>query len=183
MKAIPTKIHGAYLIRPEVFSDNRGIFLESWNREAFRQLGIDGDFIQENCSKSSRHVLRGLHYQAGDAAQAKLAWVNSGMVFDVIVDLRHGSPTFGRWEGRILQADHHDRLYIPAGCAHGFMVLSDACDFVYLVTRPYSAQAERSLRWNDPELAIGWPLAAGEMPILSSKDSGACSFADCEKFA
>jgi dTDP-4-dehydrorhamnose 3,5-epimerase len=182
MKKLPTKIHDAWLLKPKVFGDARGFFLESWNREMFRDLGLDLDFVQDNHSRSSKGVLRGLHYQIGDAAQAKLVWVTSGAVFDVIVDLRQSSPTFGAWDGYVLNAETHDRLYVPPGCAHGFLVLSDSCDFHYKVTTPYNPQAERGLRWNDSDLAVEWPLAIGAEPLLSNKDKNAPSFAECEKY-
>jgi dTDP-4-dehydrorhamnose 3,5-epimerase len=182
MKKLPTKIHDAWLLKPQVFGDARGFFLESWNREMFRDLGLDLDFVQDNHSRSSKGVLRGLHYQIGDAAQGKLVWVTSGTVFDVIVDLRQSSPTFGVWDGYVLNTETHDRLYVPPGCAHGFMVLSETCDFFYKVTKPYAPQAERSLSWNDSDLAIDWPLEIGLEPLLSDKDKAAPSFAECEKY-
>jgi dTDP-4-dehydrorhamnose 3,5-epimerase len=182
MKKIPTKIHGAWLLKPKVFGDSRGFFLESWNRDTFSDIGLDLDFVQDNHSRSSKHVLRGLHYQIGDAAQGKLVWVTSGTVFDVIVDLRRSSPTFGAWDGYVLNTETHDRLYIPAGCAHGFMVLSETCDFFYKVTMPYNPSADRSLRWNDPQLAIDWPIEIGLEPIVSPKDAAAATFAECEKY-
>jgi dTDP-4-dehydrorhamnose 3,5-epimerase len=148
----------------------------------FREIELDIDFVQDNHSRSSKGVLRGLHYQIGNAAQGKLVWVTSGTVFDVIVDLRQSSPTFGVWDGYLLNTETHDRLYVPPGCAHGFMVLSETCDFFYKVTTPYNPQAERALRWNDPDLAIDWPLAIGIEPILSDKDKAALSFKDCEKY-
>jgi dTDP-4-dehydrorhamnose 3,5-epimerase len=178
----PTKIHDAWLLKPKVFGDTRGFFLEAWNRDTFRDLGLAVDFVQDNHSRSSKHVLRGLHYQIGAAAQGKLVWVTSGTVFDVIVDLRHNSPTFGAWDGYVLRTETHDRLYVPPGCAHGFLVLSEVCDFFYKVTKPYSPQAERVLRWNDPDLAIDWPIEIGLEPIVSSKDAAAATFADCEKY-
>jgi len=183
MKKLPTKIHDAWLLKPRVFGDARGFFLESWNRDTFREIGIDVDFVQDNHSRSSKGVLRGLHYQIGDAAQGKLVWVTSGTVFDVIVDLRQSSPTFGIWDGYVLSTETHDRLYVPPGCAHGFMVLSETCDFFYKVTKLYDPRAERSLRWNDPDLAIDWPLEIGVEPILSDKDKAAPSFEACEKYA
>jgi dTDP-4-dehydrorhamnose 3,5-epimerase len=183
MKKLPTKIHDAWLLKPKVFGDARGFFLESWNRDIFRDLGLDLDFVQDNHSRSSKGVLRGLHYQIGDAAQGKLVWVTSGTVFDVIVDLRRSSPTFGVWDGYLLNTETHDRLYVPPGCAHGFMVLSDTCDFFYKVTTPYNPAAERALRWNDPDLAIDLTLAIGVETILSDKDKAAPSFAECEKYA
>jgi len=183
MKKIPTKIHDAWLLKPKVFGDARGFFLESWNHDTFREIGLGLDFVQDNHSRSSKGVLRGLHYQIGDAAQGKLVWVTSGTVFDVIVDLRRSSPTFGVWDGYLLNTETHDRLYVPPGCAHGFMVLSDVCDFFYKVTTPYNQQAERSLRWDDPDLAIDWPLEIGRESILSEKDKTAPSFKDCPKYA
>ena len=182
MQKLTTKIHDAYLLKPRVFGDARGFFLESWNKQTFRNLVGDFDFVQDNHSRSSKHVLRGLHYQSGDAAQGKLVWVTSGTVFDVIVDLRQSSPTFGAWDGYNLTADAHERLWVPPGCAHGFLVLSEVADFHYKVTSLYAPTAERALRWDDPELGISWPIAIGIDPIVSPKDADAASFADCEKY-
>ena len=182
MKKLPTKIRDAWLLKPKVYGDARGFFLESWNRQQFEEIGLDLDFVQDNHSRSSRGVLRGLHYQVGDAAQGKLVWVTSGSVFDVIVDLRRSSPTFGVWDGYMLTTDAHERLYIPPGCAHGFLVTSETCDFFYKVTKPYNPQAECTLLWNDEQLAIQWPLPIGIQPILSSKDAAAPSFVECEKY-
>jgi dTDP-4-dehydrorhamnose 3,5-epimerase len=182
MQKLPTKIHDAFLLKPKVFGDARGFFLESWNRETFRNMGIDFDFVQDNHSRSARHVLRGLHYQAGDAAQGKLVWVTSGCVFDVLVDLRESSPTFGVWDGYMLTAEAHERLWVPPGCAHGFLVVSDLADFHYKVSAPYAPAAERSLRWDDPTLAIEWPLEIGISPLVSAKDAIASSFQECEKY-
>lgn len=182
MKKYPTKIHDAWLLKPKIFGDRRGFFLESWNRETFRELGLDADFVQDNHSHSSWNVLRGLHYQAGDAAQGKLVWVTSGTVFDVLVDLRRSSPTFGVWDGYMLTTDAHERLWVPPGCAHGFFVVSEICDFHYKCTKPYAPDAERALRWNDPGLAIDWPLQIGMEPILSPKDAAAPFFDECDKY-
>lgn len=182
MQKISTKIHDAFLLKPKVFGDARGFFLESWNKTAFRDLVGDFDFVQDNHSRSSKHVLRGLHYQVGDAAQGKLVWVTSGTVFDVIVDLRKSSPTFGVWDGYNLTADDHERLWVPPGCAHGFLVLSDLADFHYKVTTPYAPAAERALQWNDLSLGINWLIETGISPIVSPKDAIAVSFADCEKY-
>jgi dTDP-4-dehydrorhamnose 3,5-epimerase len=182
MKKIPTKIHDAWLLKPKAFADARGFFLESWNRQTFRDMGLNVDFVQDNYCRSTMHVLRGLHYQIGEAAQGKLVWVTSGTVFDVIVDLRLSSPTFGAWDGYVLNTETHDRLYIPPGCAHGFMVLSEICDFFYKVTTPYNPSADRSLRWNDPDLAIEWPIEIGTEPIVSPRDAAAATFAECEKY-
>ena len=183
MKKLPTKIHDAWLLKPKVFGDARGFFMETWNRQTFEEAGLEVDFVQDNHSRSSKHVLRGLHYQAGDTAQGKLVWVTSGTVFDVLVDLRHSSPTFGVWDGYVLNTETHDRLWVPPGCAHGFLVLSDIADFHYKVSAPYRPDMERSLRWNDPDLAIDWPIDIGLEPIVSPKDAAAASFADCEKYA
>jgi dTDP-4-dehydrorhamnose 3,5-epimerase len=182
MKKLPTKIYDAWLLKPKVFGDARGFFLETWNRDKFREIGLDLDFVQDNQSHSAKGVLRGLHYQIGDAAQGKLVSVGGGEVFSVMVDLRRSSPTFGAWDGYTLNTNAHERLYIPPGCAHGFLVTSETCDFFYKVTKPYNPQAERALRWNDPDLAIAWPLAVGVEPILSDKDKAATSFAECEKY-
>jgi len=183
MKKIPTKIHDAWLLKPKVFGDARGFFMETWNRDTFRDAGLDIDFVQDNHSRSAKHVLRGLHYQAGETAQGKLVWVTSGTVFDVLVDLRQSSPTFGVWDGYVLNTETHDRLWVPPGCAHGFLVLSDVADFHYKVSRPYRPDMDRSLRWNDPELGIDWPIEIGIEPLVSPKDAAAATFADCEKYA
>jgi dTDP-4-dehydrorhamnose 3,5-epimerase len=182
MEKTATKISGAWLLRPKVFGDARGFFFESWNRKVFRDLGLDLDFVQDNHSRSSRNVLRGLHYQAGAAAQGKLVWVTSGTVFDVLVDLRKSSPTFGQWDGYMLTSENHERLYVPPGCAHGFLVVSDIADFHYKVTQPYAPETERALLWEDPDLSITWPLAASAKPVLAARDAAAPPFRDCEKY-
>ena len=182
MKKIPTKIHDAFLLKPKVFGDARGFFMETWNRNVFHDIGLDVDFVQDNHSRSAKNVLRGLHYQAGDAAQGKLVWVTSGTVSDVLVDLRKSSPTFGVWDGYILNTDTHDRLWVPPGCAHGFLVLSDIADFHYKVSTPYRPETECALRWNDPDLAIDWPIEIGLQPIVSAKDESAATFQECEKY-
>jgi dTDP-4-dehydrorhamnose 3,5-epimerase len=182
MQKIATKIHDAWLLKPKIFGDARGFFLESWNRQTFRDLGLNVDFVQDNHSRSTRHVLRGLHYQAGEAAQGKLVWVTSGTVFDVIVDLRRSSSTFGVWDGYLLTTDAHERLWVPPGCAHGFLVVSHTADFHYKVTKVYTPEFERALRWNDPDLNIQWPLEIGVDPKISAKDVAAMSFRECEKY-
>jgi len=182
MTKYPTKIHDAFLLKPKVFGDPRGFFLESWNRNTFKSLGIDADFVQDNHSRSTKNVLRGLHYQSGHASQGKLVWVTSGTVFDVLVDLRKSSPTFGAWDGYMLTSEAHERLWVPAGCAHGFLVVSDIADFHYKVSAPYSPADECSLRWDDPHLSINWPVQIGTTLIVSPKDAVAASFAECEKY-
>lgn len=182
MKKLPTKIYGAWLLKPKVFGDARGFFIETWSRDTFRDTGLDIDFVQDNHSRSAKHVLRGLHYQAGESAQGKLVYVTSGTVFDVLVDLRQSSPTFGVWDGYVLNTETHDRLWVPPGCAHGFLVLSDVADFHYKVSNPYRPDMERSLCWSDPELAIDWPIEIGLEPIVSPKDATASTFDECEKY-
>lgn len=138
MRVEPLKIEGAKLLMPTVYGDSRGFFLEMWNRKVFADIGLDVDFVQDNHSRSSKYVLRGLHYQVNGHAQGKLVWVSSGAIFDVIVDLREDSPTFGVWDGRMLTASCHERLWAPAGCAHGFLVVSDTADFHYKCSDYYS---------------------------------------------
>ena len=182
MKKIATKIQDAWLLKPKVFGDARGFFMETWNQQFFRENGMDFDFVQDNHSRSPKHVLRGLHYQSGDAAQGKLVWVTSGKVFDVLVDLRENSPTFGVWDAYVLNTETHDRLWVPPGCAHGFLVMSDMADFHYKVTGPYRPDMERVLRWNDPILDIDWPIEIGLEPQLAARDANAPLFEDCEKY-
>ena len=169
MERIATKIEGAYRLLPKVFGDQRGFFLESWNRKTFTEIGIAEEFVQDNHSRSQRNVLRGLHYQM-EKPQGKLVWVTQGVVFDVFVDLRKDSPTFGAWDGHILSEENKERLWIPPGLAHGFLVLSDSADFQYKCTEYYTPSQERSLLWNDPVIGIVWPIQKGETPILSAKD-------------
>lgn len=180
MEKKATKIQDAWLLMPNVYRDPRGFFLESWNRDSYRKLGLDADFVQDNHSRSTRHVLRGLHYQTGNAAQGKLVWVTSGSVFDVIVDLRKSSPTFGLWDSYVITGETHERLWIPAGCAHGFLVLSDFADFHYKVSKPYAPECERILQWNDPYLNIEWPLENGTEPNISLKDDSGLTFEECK---
>jgi dTDP-4-dehydrorhamnose 3,5-epimerase len=177
-----TKIKGAYLLQPTIFNDERGFFFESWNKSTFNELGINFDFVQDNNSRSTKNILRGLHYQTGESAQGKLVWVSQGLVFDVFVDLRQSSPTFGKWDGYIISGETHERLWIPPGCAHGFLVLSDVVDFHYKCSNYYNPKADRTLIWNDNDLDIRWPLFDNEFPILSLKDSKGVCFKDCEKY-
>ena len=181
MDVRPTEIPDVLVIEPRVFGDERGFFFESFNQRAWEEkTGLATRFVQENHSRSGRHVLRGLHYQIRQP-QGKLVRVIMGAVFDVAVDLRRSSPTFGRWVGRELSADNRLQLWIPEGFAHGFLVLSEAAEFLYLTTDYYAPQHERSVIWNDPDLAIDWPLDG--MPILSAKDREAPLFRDADLFA
>lgn len=176
-------IEGCIVIRPAIQDDERGYFFESWSDKWRSILGDGIQFVQDNQSRSLKHVLRGLHYQIGKAVQGKLVWVTTGRVFDVVVDLRQRSSTFGCWFGHFLDADSCERIWVPEGCAHGFLVLSDYADFQYKVTKPYSPEHERSLNWRDDSLSISWPLATDVLPIVSAKDAVAPFFKDCAKFA
>ena len=167
MKLVPTSLPDVLIIEPRVFGDSRGFFLESWNRRTFADLGLNPDFVQDNQSRSAKGVLRGLHYQL-QQPQGKLVRVTHGAVFDVAVDIRRSSPTFGRWEGVELSAENQRMLWIPPGFAHGFLVLSDLADFCYKATAYYAPEDERCIQWNDPAIGIRWPLD-GE-PTLSPKD-------------
>lgn len=170
MRASPTAIADVLLIEPRVFGDSRGFFFESFNARAFAQAtGLDLRFVQDNHSKSAHGVLRGLHYQA-QQPQGKLVRVVVGEVFDVAVDIRPHSPTYGRWVGEILSASNHRQLWIPPGLAHGFLVLSDTAEFLYKTTDYYAPEFERCLAWNDPTLNITWPLD-GIAPLVSAKDA------------
>jgi dTDP-4-dehydrorhamnose 3,5-epimerase len=180
MKVHPTSIPDLLLIEPAVFGDERGFFFESFNARRFQELtGIDAVFVQDNHSKSAKNVLRGLHYQISQP-QGKLVRVTSGAVFDVAVDLRKSSPTFGRWEGLELSAENKRQLWIPPGFAHGFVVLSESAEFLYKTTDYWAPQYERSLLWNDPALGIVWPLAGA--PLLSGKDAQGQLLADADAF-
>jgi dTDP-4-dehydrorhamnose 3,5-epimerase len=182
MKFVPTRIPDVVLIEPRVFTEARGAFMETWEARKFAAGGIDAAFVQDNQSTSARHVLRGLHYQLA-RPQGKLVRVTEGEVFDVAVDLRRSSPTFGRWVGEQLTADNRRMLWVPPGFAHGFVVLSDRATFVYKCTDYYDAASERSLRWDDPAVGVEWPLPAGVQPILSPKDAAAATLAEAECYA
>lgn len=170
MRVEATTLDGVHLIKPAIFRDERGFFLESWNKRAFNAaLGQSIDFLQDNHSRSARGVLRGLHYQAEPMAQAKLITVMRGTIFDVAVDIRPTSRTCGRWVGAVLSDESREMLWIPEGFAHGFLVLSEFADVVYKTTNYYSPAHERCIRWDDPELGIDWPVADGG-PIVSAKD-------------
>jgi dTDP-4-dehydrorhamnose 3,5-epimerase len=178
MKANATDIDGVFMIEPKVFGDARGFFLESFNEDAFAAaIGKQVAFVQDNHSRSARGVLRGLHWQEEPHAQGKLVRVTNGAVFDVAVDLRRASSTFGRWTGAELSGDNHRQMWIPPGLAHGFLVLGESADFLYKTTDYYAPAAERTICWDDPELAIAWPDVA-MAPIVSAKDASGISFAE-----
>lgn len=164
-----TKIKDVYIIEPKVFGDNRGYFMETYNKEHFVEAGLTMDFVQDNESSSSKGVLRGLHFQTKHT-QGKLVRVTKGEVFDVAVDLRKGSPTYGQWEGVVLSAENKKQFYIPEGFAHGFLVLSDHAIFNYKCTDFYCPEGEGGVLWNDPDIGIEWPLEGIDNIILSEKD-------------
>lgn len=185
MQAISTAIDGVFILEPKLFGDARGFFMESYNRRVFAEAtGVDPDFVQDNQSRSRKGVLRGLHYQT-EQPQGKLVRVTQGAVFDVAVDIRKDSPTFGRWAGVELTGDNHRQFWVPAGLAHGFVVLSDTADFLYKTTDYYAPQHERCIAWNDPDIGIDWPLAAHGItePILSDKDRMGLSLSQANLFA
>lgn len=180
MRAVPTKIPNVLVIYPEVHQDVRGCFFESYNSLAYAEiLGSDIKFVQDNHSFSKKDVIRGLHYQLGHL-QGKLVQVCSGSIYDVAVDLRQSSKTFGQWVGRVLTAESHEQHWIPPGFAHGFMVLSDEAQVFYKVTDHWMPKHERSIRWNDPTLAIDWPITQ-QRPILSEKDASGSFWEDAPK--
>ena len=181
MKVTPTPIEGLLLIEPTVFGDDRGFFYESFNAQRFADLtGVKAEFVQDNHSRSARNVLRGMHYQI-QQSQGKLVRVVSGSVFDVAVDLRRSSPTFGQWYGTELSAENKRQFWIPPGFAHGFAVTSDFAEFLYKTTDYYAPEHERALLWNDPEVGIEWPLDG--TPLLSGKDQKALPLTQVEVFA
>ncbi|MET3134901.1 dTDP-4-dehydrorhamnose 3,5-epimerase [Oxalobacteraceae bacterium GrIS 1.11] len=181
MKVIPSSIPDVLVFEPAVFGDARGFFYESFNARKFAQLsGVTAEFVQDNHSKSARNVLRGLHYQITQA-QGKLVRVTAGAVFDVAVDLRKSSPTFGKWVGFELSAENKRQMWIPPGFAHGFVVTSDSAEFLYKTTDYWAPEHERAILWNDPAIGIVWPMS--EQPLLSGKDQQASLLADAEVFA
>ena len=178
MKVTATAIADVLIIEPRIFGDARGFFYESFNQKAFNEAtGLDVHFVQDNHSRSAQGVLRGLHYQI-EQPQGKLVRVVCGAVFDVAVDIRKSSPTFGKWVGIELSEDNHKQLWVPPGFAHGFVVTSDSADFLYKTTNYYAPEHERCIRWNDPDLAIDWP--SNVMPLLSAKDGNAPLLRCCE---
>ncbi|MDO8347601.1 MAG: dTDP-4-dehydrorhamnose 3,5-epimerase [Rugosibacter sp.] len=180
MKILTTALPDVLLIEPKVFGDARGFFLESWNRRSFTALGIEADFVQDNHSKSQQNVLRGLHYQIRQP-QGKLVRVIAGEIFDVAVDLRRNSPAFGQWTGFALSAENRRMAWIPPGFAHGFCVTSESAEVLYKTTDYWLPDAERTLQWDDPQLAISWPLSGA--PVLSAKDAAGLPLAQCDAFA
>ena len=181
MKFHDTPIAGLVLIEPQVFGDQRGFFMETWQAEKFAAAGIEQTFVQDNQSRSTQWTLRGMHLQVKQT-QGKLVRVTAGAVFDAVVDLRRESPSFGRWWGVELSDDNHRMLWVPPGLAHGILVLSPTADFLYKCTDLYSPTHERTLAWDDPTVAIEWPMPAGVQPKLSAKDQVGVSFAEIEKF-
>ena len=182
MKIIPTNLPEVLIVQPQVFEDARGFFMETFNQRKLAELGIVGDFVQDNHSRSQQGILRGLHYQI-QHTQGKLVRVLLGEVYDVVVDLRRSSPTFGQSEAIRLSADNKLMLWVPPGFAHGFYTLSPWAEFLYKVTDYYAPQWERTLLWNDPQLGIDWPLVDGQPPLLSAKDAVGQLLSDAEVFA
>jgi dTDP-4-dehydrorhamnose 3,5-epimerase len=180
VKAIPTDLPDVIILEPKVFGDERGFFFESFNARTFAEVtGVQREFVQDNHSRSQRGVLRGLHYQVKQP-QGKLVRVTQGEVFDVVVDLRRSSATFGSWAGIILSAENKRQLWVPEGFAHGFLVLSESAEFLYKTTDYYAPEHERCIRWDDPDLAIDWPIT--EAPQLSAKDQAGVNFKDADLF-
>jgi dTDP-4-dehydrorhamnose 3,5-epimerase len=177
----PTSIRDVLLVEPVVHGDHRGFFVETWHEARYTAAGIPGPFVQDNHSRSTKHTLRGLHYQVGQP-QGKLVRVAGGAVFDVAVDLRRASPTFGHWVGAVLSDENHHQLWVPPGFAHGFYVLSDRAELIYKCTALYAAELDRALRWDDPELGIEWPLTGAAPPLLSAKDGAAPGLRDAEVY-
>ena len=177
MKFEKTPLPGVLLLQPQVFGDQRGFFLESWSAETFRTEGLDLNFVQDNHSRSAGGILRGMHYQT-EHTQGKLVRVTSGEVFDVVVDLRRESETLGQWYGELLSDENHRMLWIPPGFAHGFYVTSEYADFQYKCTDIYHPDSEISLAWDDPTVAIEWPMPEGEQPQLSGKDAEGLAWAE-----
>jgi dTDP-4-dehydrorhamnose 3,5-epimerase len=179
MKVTPTNLPEVLLIEPRVFGDERGFFFESWNEREFRRAGIDQHFVQDNHSRSARHVLRGLHYQIRQP-QGKLVRVVAGEIFDVAVDVRRSSPRFGQCVTVSLSAEKHNMLWVPVGFAHGFCVVSDFAEVLYKATDLYAPEHERTIAWNDPAIGIRWPIAGS--PTLSPKDSKGVPLSEAEVF-
>ncbi len=182
LQVTPTAIHDVLIIEPKVFGDERGWFTESFNAQDFAEAtGLSVEFVQDNHSFSKQWTLRGLHYQL-EHAQGKLVHVVAGSVFDVAVDIRKSSPTYGKWAGAELSAQNHKQMWIPAGLAHGFLVLSETAEFLYKTTDYYHPQSEACLVWNDPSVAVQWPLPAGTSPNMNAKDQNGLAWDRAPKF-
>lgn len=181
MKFFPTKIPDVIIIKPNIFKDDRGFFMESYQKQAFTQAGIPYEFVQDNHSSSQIFTLRGLHYQVTQT-QGKLVRAVVGEVFDVAVDLRRSSPFFGKWVSARLSAENKHQMWIPPGFGHGFLALSERADVLYKATDYYHKEGERSIRWDDPDLAIDWPIPEGEEPLISTKDANAPLLQEAEVF-
>ena len=181
MNTIPTNLNDCIVLEPIVHGDERGFFVESWNARTFEEMGLKIEFVQDNHSRSSRGVLRGLHFQV-NVPQGKLVRVTRGSVFDAVVDLRRSSSTFGKWFGTELSEKNKRMLWVPPGFAHGFLVLSETADFQYKCTEYYSPSDDRGIRWNDPDVGIEWPITDGIEPTLSEKDDAAPFLSDAETF-
>ena len=181
MEFIPTAVPDVILIKPHMFGDERGFFMETWEQRKFAEVGLPWQFVQDNHSRSAKYTLRGLHYQIMQP-QGKLVRVIVGEVFDVVVDLRRSSRTFGQWVGTTLSAENKQQLWVPPGFAHGFLALSETADFVYKCTDYYAPQHERTLIWNDPQIDIDWPLPPGVAPRLSDKDRAGSLLREAETY-
>lgn len=181
MKFVETSLPDVIRIEPAVHGDDRGFFMETWQARRFSEAGIDDEFVQDNFSHSSKDTLRGLHYQI-EQSQGKLVRVVQGEVFDVAVDLRKSSPQYGQWVGEVLSAENKHQLWVPPGFGHGFLVLSETAEFEYKCTDYYAPEFERSIRWDDPDIGIEWPLVDGKQPMLSSKDAVAPFLKDAETY-
>ena len=181
MEFVPTRLPEVILIKPRVFGDERGFFLETWKEKRFAVAGIDAHFVQDNHSHSVRHTLRGLHFQILQP-QGKLVRVAQGAVYDVAVDMRRSSPRFGQWVGVELSSENHHMLWVPPGFAHGYLALSERADFLYKCTDYYAPKHERAVRWDDPSIGVAWPLTRGAAPTVSPKDALAPLLAEAETF-
>jgi dTDP-4-dehydrorhamnose 3,5-epimerase len=181
MEFITTDLPGVIVVKPKVFGDERGFFMETYRKDKFAELGIETHFVQDNHSRSQQGVLRGLHYQIKQP-QGKLVRAIAGEVYDIAVDIRRGSPFYGKWTGIRLSAENKLQMWVPVGFAHGFYVLSDWAEVTYKTTDYYAPEWERSIAWNDPQICINWPLVNGQEPSLSTKDMKAVRFEDAEVF-
>ncbi|MGI9301942.1 MAG: dTDP-4-dehydrorhamnose 3,5-epimerase [Gammaproteobacteria bacterium] len=181
MKFEPTKVPDVIVVEPDVAGDERGFFMETWQAKRFAEGGIASQFVQDNHSRSTQGTLRGLHYQI-EQPQGKLVRVVFGEIYDVAVDIRRSSPTFGNWVGEVLSAENRKMLWVPPGFAHGFYVLSNTAEFVYKCTDFYAPEHERTIMWNDPDLAISWPLAGDAEPRLSRKDAEGAGLKEADHY-